>query len=108
MIASFTDLCRGCGDPIAVGDEINWTPDGGPRCLDCGPEQPDERRGPKSAAEDETGAERTKRQHAESIEARVRELEIECAALRSWANDIASELNHHPPAAPETKENPNG
>lgn len=55
MIARFPGTCRGCGDAIAKGDEIYWSPDDGERCLDCGPAQPDERRGSATADEDMPG-----------------------------------------------------
>jgi hypothetical protein len=93
MIANYDSTCAGCGDPITKGDAIHWSRDGGARCLTCGPTQPDERRGPATAAEDETGWQRTMRQRIEALEADLRAERTARRALHEWCVAVARDLN---------------
>jgi pyruvate/2-oxoglutarate dehydrogenase complex dihydrolipoamide acyltransferase (E2) component len=52
-LAKFPGICRGCGQPIAVGDLIQWTPAGGarhPRCATAAPTPPSPVTTPQSRA----------------------------------------------------------
>lgn len=105
MKAQYDDKCRGCGDPIAEGDEIHWSREAGPRCLDCGPEGV---RGGATALEDAPGYVRVLVKRLEAAEARCDELEqknnaqaADAIQLRAWAERLSTELGVDPPELAE-------
>ncbi len=100
MIAKFNDTCRGCGDAIAAGDLITWTADGGPRCADCGPAAPDERRGAATASEDAPGYVRALERRVAALETTVSAMGGDVAELYAWAATLARDLGVPPPRSP--------
>lgn len=99
--AKFDSTCRGCDEAITAGDPITWTAEGGPRCEACGPHQPDEARGPKTASEDAPGYVRVLARRCDAL---AKRLDGAAAALRyfqAWAERVGEDLNI---AGPECEE----
>lgn len=96
MISLYNDTCRGCGDRITKGDSIHWSAGGGPRCLDCGPERPDEARGAATAMEDAPGYVRMLKQEIDKLETtmnqRLSTLRTDIYEIARWARGISEDL----------------
>ena len=103
--ALYDDTCRGCGDSIAKGDEFHWTQADGPRCVDCGPAQPDEKRGAATGMEDAPGYVRVLEERIEALEKKqaddVFALVYRIDLLTGWAIDLSRQLDVPEPKLPE-------
>lgn len=106
--ALYNDTCRGCGDAIAKGDEIHWTQADGPRCTDCGPAQPDEKRGAATGIEDAPGYVRVLSDRIDAQDKKIEELEGrlttqygDFVALQAWAVKLSADLDVPGPEVPE-------
>lgn len=99
--ASYKDDCRDCGERIDIGDEIHWNPDDGPRCEDCGPAQPDERRGAATSMEDAPGYVQVLAKRLDDLEEKQSAQYADVAALQAWAEKLSAELGVDGPEVPE-------